>query len=86
MIAGLVYSLCMLTSGSCFFVLGREFIRGRNRALLWTALCFFGLFISNVLLLVDKLVVPDTSLALLRIVPTLLGFVVLIYGLLWESP
>lgn len=86
MVAFSVYALCALTSGSCFFVLAREYMRGRNRVLLWTGLCFFGLFLSNLVLIVDKLVAPDINLAIFRVIPTVIGFGVLIYGLLWEAP
>ena len=85
MIAVIVYSLCALTSAACFGLLLREYLRSRGRLLLWVSLCFFGLFLSNVVLILDRFVIADISLVVYRVLPTVLGFGVLLYGLMQED-
>jgi hypothetical protein len=80
-----VYVLCALTSLACAILLWRGYRRSRARLLFWSALCFAGLFLNNVLLIVDTHVVPDTDLALVRLVPALLGALALLYGLVFAS-
>ena len=53
MMAGAVYILCAVLSLACALLLARAYRRSRNRLLLWSALCFFGLMIENLL---DKVV------------------------------
>ena len=52
---GIVCVLCALTSLACAVLLLRGYFRTRARLLLWTGLCFAGLFINNMLLIVDSL-------------------------------
>ncbi len=80
-----VYILCALTSIACAVLLVRAFAASRTRLLLWSGLCFVGLATSNVVLFVDKVIVPDTDLSLARGVPTLAGLIALVYGLVWEA-
>lgn len=80
-----VYVLCALTSLLCAWLLLRGFQRSRSRLLLWSGLCFVGFFINNVLLVVDLRIFPERDLSLIRTVPVLVGLVLLIYGLVWES-
>jgi hypothetical protein len=60
-------------------------VRTRLRLLLWSALCFAGLTLNNVLLFCDKVVVTDVDLSLLRSSSALASVLVLLYGLIWES-
>ena len=83
--ATLVYALCALTSVACAVLLLRGYLANRVRLLLWSGLCFAGLAVNNVLLLVDKRVVPDVDLSLWRTVPALVGVSLLLYGLVWET-
>jgi hypothetical protein len=53
--------------------------------LLWGGLCFSGLTLSNVLLVLDKLVLPDANLSLPRLVVALVAMWTLLYGLIWDS-
>jgi len=83
--ATLVYALCALTSLACAVLLLRGYRAGRVRLLLWSGLCFAGLALNNVLLLIDKRVVPTLDLSLWRTLPALAGVALLLYGLVWET-
>ncbi|HEU4323823.1 MAG TPA: DUF5985 family protein [Roseiflexaceae bacterium] len=83
--ATLVYALCALTSLACAALLLRGYATSRARLLLWSGLCFAGLALNNVLLLVDKRLVPTVDLSLWRTLPALAGISLLLYGLVWET-
>jgi hypothetical protein len=83
--ATLVYALCALTSLACAVLLLRGYARNRVRLLLWSGLCFAGLALNNIILLVDMRVVPDIDLSVWRTLPALAGIVILLYGLVWET-
>ncbi|MGH2757530.1 MAG: DUF5985 family protein [Actinomycetota bacterium] len=83
--ANLVYSLCALTSIACALLLIRGYVRTKLRLLLWSSLCFVGLVINNLLLVLDRIFVPDVDLHTLRLVTALVAVAVLVYGLVWES-
>ncbi|HEU0298822.1 MAG TPA: DUF5985 family protein [Longimicrobium sp.] len=83
--ATLVYALCALTSLACAVLLLRGYVASRARLLLWSGLCFVGLAANNVILLVDKQVVPTIDLSLWRSLPALAGVAILLYGLVWET-
>jgi hypothetical protein len=84
-IATIVYMLCALTSAVCAALLVRGYRRSGARLLFWSALCFIGLALNNVLLLVDVHVVPQIDLLTVRLLPALGGLVLLLYGLIWET-
>lgn len=79
-----VYILCALTSVLCATLLIRSWLRIRVRLLLWSSLCFVGLAINNVLLFVDRIVVPDVDLALVRSSTALFAVSLLVAALIWE--
>jgi len=83
-LAGVVYVLCALTSLACAVLLLRGWRHSRARLLLWSGLCFVGLFLNNVLLLVD-MNVGVVDLAFVRLVPAVIGVGLLLYGLIWEA-
>jgi hypothetical protein len=83
--ATLVYVLCALTSVACAVLLLRGYASSRVRLLLWSGLCFAGLALNNILLLVDKRLVPAMDLSLWRTLPALAGVALLLYGLVWET-
>jgi hydrogenase/urease accessory protein HupE len=85
MMANLVYSLSALTSIVCALLLIRGYMRTRSRLLLWSSLCFVGLVINNLLLVLDRIFVPNVDLHTLRLVTALGAMTVLVYGLVWES-
>lgn len=82
---GFVYVLCALTSLACAVLLWRGWKRSRARLLFWSMLCFIGLFLNNLLLVVDTRIVPQVDLALVRMLPALLGGAALVYGLIWDA-
>jgi hypothetical protein len=78
-----VVVLCAVTSLACAVLLLRGYGRTRQRLLLWSGLCFGGLFVNNGLVVLDARIASDLSL--LRTLPALVGVVLLVYGLVWES-
>lgn len=82
---GLVYLLCAGTSLLCAVMLLRGYSRTHVRLLLWSGLCFIFLMLDNAMLYVDMVVVPDISLDVLSKVPGLIGIVLLLFGLVWDS-
>ena len=85
MFATLVYILCAATSSLCAALLFRGYRRSGARLLFWSALCFIGLALNNVLLIVDVRMVPDLDLSTWRMLPAVAGAALLLYGLIWES-
>jgi Family of unknown function (DUF5985) len=83
--AGVVYALCALTALLCATLLLRTYRRSRYQLLLWSGLCFVGLTVNNLMLVVDKLFLPWVDLSSWRLVPGLLGMLVLLYGLIWHA-
>lgn len=84
-VATVVYVLCAATSALCAGLLVRAYLASRTRLLLWSAICFGGLLVNNVLLVVDLEVVVGTDLSSLRDVTGLAAVSVLLFGLIWES-
>ena len=80
-----VYALCALTSIACAWLLLRGYARSRVRLLLWSGLCFAGLAVNNILLFIDRRVLPETDLSVVRTIPAVIGVVLLLYGLIWEE-
>ena len=80
-----VYVVCAATSILCAVLLVRSYVASRVRLLLWSALCFVGLALNNILLVVDERVVPDVDLQVLRDVSGLAAVSILLFGLIWES-
>jgi hypothetical protein len=83
--ASVIYSLCTLTALICAALLLRAWRRGGYRLLLWSGLCFVGLTFNNLLLVIDKVVLPSVDLSIWRTSMALLAMAVLLYGLIWES-
>ncbi len=80
-----VYSLCALTSFICAVMLLRGYRRSRVRLLLWSGLCFACFALNNLILIIDVQVLPERDLSVLRSLPSLLGMMLLLYGLVWDS-
>ena len=83
--AGAIYLLCALTSLACAVLLWRGWRQSRARLLFWSALCFVGLFLNNLLLIIDTRMLPDVDLAVVRTLPALVGAGALVYGLVWDA-
>jgi hypothetical protein len=81
----LVYILCALTSLFCAILLWRSYRRNRTRLLMWSTLCFVGLVVNNVLLVIDLMIVPHIDLALVRIGTALISLLLLLFGMIWEE-
>lgn len=79
-----VYVLCALTSLVCAGLLLRAYLESRVPLLFWCLLCFAGLALNNIVLIVDKIVAPDVDLSVWRGLPAALGVAALVYGLVWE--
>jgi hypothetical protein len=79
-----VYSLCLLTSVACAFLLVRGYMHDRTRLLLWSAACFVLLGLNNLMVVVDLVVLPDLDLSLPRQLLALAGVSTLLLGFIWE--
>jgi len=78
-------SLSVVTSLACMVFLLRAYLSGRNRLLLWSALCFVFLSINSMVLFVDIILLPDVDLRIPRLVTALAGILCLLYGFIWEA-
>jgi hypothetical protein len=83
--AGLIYGLCALTALLCAWLLLQSYRRTGYRLLLWSGLCFTGMTLNNLLLVVDKLLFPGNDLSALRLLTSLAAMTVLLYGLVWDA-
>jgi hypothetical protein len=85
MMASIIYSLCAALSLGIAVMLWRHHARTRSRLLYWSALGFSGLTVNNLVLVADKLLLPDLDLSLLRQATALLSLVVMLFGFTWED-
>lgn len=84
--AELVYVICTVAAMGCAVMLYRSYRRNPVRLLLWTMLCFVGLALNNVLLVVDRVLTPESiNLSVPRAAVALLSGMLLLYGLIWDS-
>jgi hypothetical protein len=77
-----VYILCALTSGICAVLLLRHYRRSKVPLVMWTGVCFVAFTVANVLLFVDRVIVPAQDLSWWRLSASLFGAVVLLYELI----
>ncbi|HEX4004676.1 MAG TPA: DUF5985 family protein [Acidobacteriaceae bacterium] len=80
-----VYVLGFLVTLWCGVLLLRAYAAGRKRLLLWSGVCFCGLAISNLLVFVDLVLLPNLDLYPARLVTGAISMLVLLYGLIWEG-
>jgi hypothetical protein len=83
-VAAATFLLCAVTSVVCLALLVRAYRAAGGRLVFWTAVCFAGLAISNVLLAIDEVIVPALNIPWRRI-PGAIGLVALAYGLVAEE-
>jgi hypothetical protein len=83
--AAVIYILCAATSLACAVLLLRAYGKSQVRLLFWSGLCFVGLALNNALLFIDLIILPNRDLLLLRSTPALIGLLLLIYGLIWDT-
>lgn len=82
--ASVTYLLCAAASLCCTVLLALASRGARSRFLFWSMLCFAGLTIANVLLVIDLLVVPEVDLLTIRQLVTLFSVLTLIWGFVWD--
>lgn len=85
MIPGSIFLLCAATCLLCSVLLYRGYRKTHVRLLFWSALCFLGLMVDNLMLYADLHVFPDVRLVIWRKVPGLIATMLLLFGLIWES-
>ena len=83
--ASVIYLLCAATAAACAILLLRGYRQSRHRLLLWSGLCFVGMFLNNVILVVDRLILPEQDLTTWRLGTALVALLPLLYGLIWEE-
>lgn len=82
---GLIYMLCALTALLCSWLLLRAYRGSGYKLLLWGGLCFAGLTLNNILLVIDKLLLPYIDCSTWRLLLALISTIVFLYGLIWDS-
>jgi hypothetical protein len=83
--ATIIYFLCTLTSLACAGLLINGYRRSRHRLLFWSALCFTGLTLNNLLVVLDRVMFPEVDLLLWRLSSTLIALLLLLFGLIWQE-
>ena len=83
--AAVIYGLCALTAALCTYLLLQAYLRSKYRLLLWSGICFAGLTLNNLLLVVDKLMLPQIDLSVWRTSAGLIAMGILLYGLIWDT-
>jgi ABC-type glycerol-3-phosphate transport system permease component len=80
-----IYLMCVATSLLCAYLLARAYRRGRTKLLIWSALCFAMLAVSNLVLAADVLLLPTIDLTLWSLATSLAAVAMLLYGFIWEA-
>lgn len=80
-----IYTLCTLTSLACAGLLLGSFRRTGHRLLFWSGLCFCAMTVNNILLMLDKMVLPNVDLLAARLISALVAVSLLLYGLIMEK-
>lgn len=83
--ADIVYLLCFLTSAACAALLIRQYRRRPSPILLWSGGCFVLLAASNLLVVLDRVILPQVDLRTERLALTLLAVAVLLFGFIWSA-
>jgi hypothetical protein len=83
--AEIIYVLCTLTSLACATLLLLRYRASGHRLLFWSGLCFVGMTINNLLLMLDKLIFPEVDLLPFRHLSALCAVSLLLYGLIYEK-
>jgi hypothetical protein len=80
-----VYILGALSSLLCAVLLLRQHFLTRQKLLFWSGLCFAGLTITNIVIFIDLVAMPQVDLHLWRLGITAVSMSLLVFGLVWES-
>ena len=84
--SSIVFSLCALASIYVAYLLARAYRQRPSRILFWSAICFAGLALNNIVLFVDLVLMPaEVTYGLVRnwIIVASIGS--LVYGLVWDT-
>jgi hypothetical protein len=84
-VAKVVFLLCAVTAAACTWLMLRAYLTSRAKLLLWSALCFGGMTLNNVLLVLDRLVFTSMDFSIWRLVVALVAVLLLITGLVLET-
>lgn len=82
---GVVYLLSAGTGLACAFLLWRAWRQRGARLLFWSALCFCGLAIDNLLLYLDLILLPDVHMYNAPSIAGLVSVSLLLFGLIWDG-
>lgn len=83
--AGIVYIAAAIICLGCAILLVRGYMRSKMRLLLWSGIFFFALTADNVIVFLDLVLFPQVNFSFWRNSVTLVGLLILIYGLIHES-
>ena len=84
--AAFIYTLCALTCLVAALLLLRGWRQSRTPLLMWSAICFGGLTLSNTLLVLDRTIFAvSADLSTPRLLSAFVALLVLVIGLIWES-
>lgn len=81
----LVYTLCLVASAACAFLLLARWRSSRTRLLFWTALGFVFLAVNNLFLVADLVLFPTVDFWPWRQAASAAAIGVLLYGFIWEA-
>jgi hypothetical protein len=84
-LGGAIYLLCAATALACSLLLLRGYARAGTRLLLWCGLFFLLLTLENIILFIDREILPEVKLLHVRRTIGVIGAIVLVYGLVWEG-
>ncbi len=80
-----VYILGVLVTLCCAVLLTRAYLSVKKRLLLWSAVCFYLLALSNLIVFLDLVVFPQIDLYFWRLATAAIAMLILLYGLIWEG-
>lgn len=85
--AELVYILCGLASLAATLLLVRSYFKNqeRNPLVFWSSVCFSFMTVNNIFLVFDRVIYPSYDFLIFRSVTLLIGFLVLLFGLIWNT-
>jgi hypothetical protein len=80
-----VYLFGVLVTLSCGVLLTRAYRNVGKRLLLWSAVCFYILALSNLIVFLDLVIFPEVDLYRWRLIAAAVAMLILVYGLIWEG-
>lgn len=84
--AAFIYTLCTITCLVATLLLLRGWRQTRSPLLVWSGVCFAGLTLSNLLLVLDRTIYSvSADLSTERLASAFIALLVLVIGLIWES-